>query len=219
MNLLSGFGRSIVTDIAGTTRDVVEQTVRLGDLVLHLADTAGIHATNDVVESIGVSRAKEKSERAGLVFAVFDGSQPLDQADMDILALCRNKHVIAVLNKSDLPQKADKAAIEAVVPVCVELCALSGDGLPALEAAAAKLLCIASLDTDAALLTTERQRQDAEAALAAVREALGALQSGMTLDAVNVSMDDAVGHLLSLTGERVTDAVVDEVFSRFCVGK
>lgn len=219
MNLLSGFGRSIVTDIAGTTRDVVEQTVRLGDLVLHLADTAGIHATNDVVESIGVSRAKEKSERAGLVFAVFDGSQPLDQADMDILALCKNKHVIAVLNKSDLPQKADKAAIEAVAPVCVELCALSGDGLTALEAAAAKLLCIASLDTDAALLTTERQRQDAEAALAAVREALGALESGMTLDAVNVSMDDAVGRLLSLTGERVTDAVVDEVFSRFCVGK
>ena len=219
MNRLSGFGRSIVTDIAGTTRDVVEQTGRLGDLVLHLADTAGIHATEDVVESIGVLRAKEKSERAGLVFAVFDRSQPLDTADREILSLCSGKRVIAVLNKSDLPQKADTAAIREVIPVCVELCALNGDGLHALEKSAAELLCVDGLDAGSALLTTERQRQDAEAALAAVREALDALLSGLTLDAVNVSMDDAIGRLLSLTGERVTDAVVDEVFSRFCVGK
>ncbi len=219
MNLLSGFGRSIVTDIAGTTRDVVEQTVRLGDLVLHLADTAGIHATEDVVEKIGVSRAKEKSARAGLIFAVFDRSQPLDTADEEILSLCKGKHVIAVLNKSDLLPKADIAAIHSIIPVCVELCALNGDGLQALEQAAAELLCVNALDTGSALLTTERQRQDAEAALAAVQEALDALQSGLTLDAVNVSMDDAVGRLLSLTGERVTDAVVDEVFARFCVGK
>ena len=219
MNLLSGFGRSIVTEIAGTTRDVVEQTVRLGDLVLHLADTAGIHATDDFVESIGVDRAKEKSKRAGLVFAVFDGARPLDDADREILALCKGKHVIAVLNKSDLPQKADKAAITAVVPVCVEVCALTGDGLGALEEAAEKLLCVHGLDANAALLTTERQRQDAAAALAAVKDALQALRAGLTLDAVNVSMDDAIANLLSLTGERVTDAVVDEVFSRFCVGK
>ncbi len=219
MNLLSGFGRSIVTDIAGTTRDVVEQTVRLGDLVLRLADTAGIHETSDVVERIGVSRAKEKSERAGLVFAVFDRSEPLDEADAQILALCRDKHVIAVLNKSDLPARADEAVIRASVPVCVPVCALNGDGLEQLEQAAAELLCVNELDTDSGLLTTERQRQDAEAALAAVREAIGALDAGLTLDAVNVSMDDAIGRLLSLTGERVTDAVVDEVFSRFCVGK
>ncbi len=219
MNLLSGFGRSIVTDIAGTTRDVVEETVRLGDLVLHLADTAGIRDTSDVVERIGVDRAKEKSVRAGLVFAVFDGAKPLDSADLEILSLCRGKHVIAVLNKSDLPQQADKAVITQVIPVCVELCAISGDGLQALEQAAAELLCVNALDTGSAMLTTERQRKDAEAALAAIREAQGALQDGLTLDAVNVSMDDAIGHLLSLTGERVTDAVVDEVFSRFCVGK
>ena len=219
MNLLSGFGRSIVTDIAGTTRDVVEQTVRLGDLVLHLADTAGIHETEDVVERIGVDRAKEKSIRAGLVFAVFDRSRPLDAADVDILSLCKGKHVIAVLNKSDLPARADEAAIRAAVPVCVELCALNGEGLKALEEAAAELLCVHALDTSGALLTTERQRQDTEAALAAVRDARNALENGLTLDAVNVSMDDAIGHLLSLTGERVTDAVVDEVFSRFCVGK
>ena len=219
MNLLSGFGRSIVTSIAGTTRDVVEQTVRLGDLVLHLADTAGIHATDDVVEQIGVDRARQAGDRAGLVFAVFDLSRPLDEADDAILQLCEGKRVIGVLNKSDLPRQADLAALQGKLPVCVELCALSGEGLDLLEAAAARLLGTDELDPTAAMLTTERQKQNAERALAAVQRTIDDLQSGMTLDAVNVSIDDAIDALLELTGEKVSDAVVDEVFSRFCVGK
>ena len=219
MNLLSGFGRSIVTSIAGTTRDVVEQTVRLGDLVLHLADTAGIRATDDLVERIGVDRAKEAGDRAGLIFAVFDLSRPLDEADEAILHLCEGKRVVGVLNKSDLPREADEAALKAKLPVCVELCALSGDGLDALEAAAEQLLGTGELDPTAAMLTTERQRGSAERALSAVRRTIEDLQSGMTLDAVNVSIDDAIDALLELTGEKVSDAVVNEVFSRFCVGK
>lgn len=219
MNLLSGFGRSIVTSIAGTTRDVVEQTVRLGDLVLHLADTAGIRATDDVVEQIGVDRARQAGDRAGLVFAVFDLSRPLDEADEAILRLCEGKRAVGVLNKSDLPRQADAAALKARLPVCVELCALSGDGLDALEQAAERLLGTAELDPAAAMLTTERQKQNAEQALFAVRRTIEDLHSGMTLDAVNVSIDDAIDALLALTGEKVSDAVVDEVFSRFCVGK
>ena len=219
MNLLSGFGRSIVTEIAGTTRDVVEQTVRLGNLVLHLADTAGIHSTEDVVEQIGVDRARQTIDRAGLVFAVFDLSRPLDMADEEILSLCKNRRVVGVLNKTDLPQQADKAKLQTALPVCVELCALSGDGLSALEDAAETLLCTKELDPTAAMLTTERQRQSAARARDAVRQTIDDLQSGMTLDAVNVSIDDAIDALLELTGEKVSDAVVDEVFARFCVGK
>ena len=219
MNLLSGFGRSIVTEIAGTTRDVVEQTVRLGSLVLHLADTAGIRRTDDVVEQIGVDRAKQAGDRAGLIFAVFDLSRPLDEADEAILRLCEGRRVVGVLNKSDLPQRADLALLEEKLPHCVKLCALSGDGLQSLEQAAEELLCTKELDPTAAMLTTERQKLDAERALAAVRQARDDLQSGMTLDAVNVAIDDAIDALLSLTGEKVSDAVVDEVFSRFCVGK
>ena len=219
MNLLSGFGRSIVTEIAGTTRDVVEQTVRLGSLVLHLADTAGIRRTDDVVEQIGVNRAKQAGDRAGLIFAVFDLSRPLDEADEAILRLCEGRRVVGVLNKSDLPQRADLALLEEKLPHCVKLCALSGDGLQSLEQAAEELLCTKELDPTAAMLTTERQKLDAERALAAVRQARDDLQSGMTLDAVNVAIDDAIDALLSLTGEKVSDAVVDEVFSRFCVGK
>ena len=219
MNLLSGFGRSIVTEIAGTTRDVVEQTVRLGSLVLHLADTAGIHRTEDVVEQIGVDRARQTIDRAGLVVAVFDLSRPLDAADEEILSLCKGRRVVGVLNKTDLPLQADKTKLQTALPVCVELCALSGDGLSALEDAAETLLCTKELDPTAAMLTTERQRQSAARARDAVRQTIGDLQSGMTLDAVNISIDDAIDALLELTGEKVSDAVVDEVFARFCVGK
>ena len=219
MNLLSGFGRSIVTDIAGTTRDVVEQTVRLGSLILHLADTAGIHSTEDVVEKIGVDRAKQKVERAGLIFAVFDTSSPLEKADEDILDLCKGKRVIGVLNKSDLETKADTEKIKSVLPVCVDLCALSGNGIDTLEEEASKLLCTNEINTSEAMLSTERQRKDAEQALEAIDRTIADLKNKMTYDAVNVSIDTAIEYLLEMTGKKVTDAVIDEVFSRFCVGK
>lgn len=219
MNLLSGFGRSIVTDIAGTTRDVVEQTVSLGSLVLHLADTAGIHSTEDFVEKIGVNRAKERIDRAGLIFAVFDTSSPLEKADDDILELCKGKRVIAVLNKSDLETKADLEKIKSIIPVSVELCALSGSGIEELEQKASELLCTNEINTGEAMLSTERQRKNAVLALESVEQTISDLEFGMTLDAVNVSIDTAIEYLLEMTGEKVTDAVIDEVFSRFCVGK
>ena len=219
MNLLSGFSRSIVTDIAGTTRDVVEQTVNLGSLLLHLADTAGIHETEDVVESIGVGRAKEKTERAGLVLAVFDMSRELTEADEEIIELCKDKRTIAVLNKTDLETKADKDKIMSQFEECVSLCALSGDGLSLLEEAAERLLCTNELDTSAAMLTTERQRKNATEAALAIEDAIECLKSGMTMDAVNVCVDTAISALLEMTGEKATDAVVSEVFSQFCVGK
>lgn len=219
MNLLSGFGRSIVTDVAGTTRDVVEQTVNLGSLLLHLADTAGIHETADTVESIGIERAREKTERAGLILAVFDISRPLDEADEEIIRLCKGKRAVAVLNKSDLTEKADVSKISEAFGYTVSLCALDGKGLGDLEAAAEKLLCTNELDTSQAMLSTERQRKNALEALAAVEEALTGLKAGITLDAVNVSVDSAISALLELSGEKATEAVVDEVFSQFCVGK
>ncbi len=219
MNLLSGFSRSIVTDIAGTTRDVIEQTVNLGSLLLHLADTAGIHETDDVVESIGVVRAKEKIERAGLVLAVFDMSRQLSKADEEIIALCKDKRTIAVLNKTDLICKADKGKITSVFPEYVEFCALSGNGLAELEKLAERLLCTNELDTSAAMLSTERQRKNTAEAVSALDDAIGCLKTGMTMDAINVCIDTAINALLEMTGEKATDAVVSELFSTFCVGK
>lgn len=219
MNLLSGFKRSIVTDVAGTTRDVVEQTVNLGSLLLHLADTAGIRDTSDEVESIGVGMAKERIDRASLVLAVFDMSREIDEADMEILSLCKGKRAIAVLNKTDLPKKADEKLIKSYIPCAVPLCAANADGLDGLEKAAEKLLCVDELDTSQAMLLNERQRKNTELALNETQQALDALEAGITLDAVNVCIDSAVNSLLEITGEKATDAVVDEIFSQFCVGK
>ena len=219
MNLLSGFSRSIVTDIAGTTRDVVEQTVNLGSVLLHLADTAGIHETEDVVESIGVDRAKEKIERATLVLAVFDKSRELTEADEEILSLCKNKRAVAILNKSDLELKADIDKIKSAIADSVDLCALSGDGLSALREITERLLCVNELDTSAAVLSTERQRKNTLEAVSAIDEAIDGILMGMTMDAINVCVDTAVSSLLQMTGEKATAAVVNEVFSQFCVGK
>lgn len=219
MNLLSGYSRSIVTDIAGTTRDIVEETVRLGSVVLRLSDTAGIRESDDVVENIGVNMAKTKIERAALVLAVFDGSGELDGYDRDILSLCQNKNVVPIINKTDLPSQAEIELIEKSLGKPVYISAKSGEGLSELTAAVEKILGTDKIDTAQAMLTTERQRSNVISALSAVDEALDAISFGMTMDAVNVCIDSAIESLLELTGKKATEAVVDEVFSRFCVGK
>ncbi len=219
MNLLSGYSRSIVTDIAGTTRDVVEETVRLGSVILRLADTAGIRESDDVVENIGVNMAKTKIERAALVLAVFDGSGELDGYDREILSLCRGKSVVPVINKTDLPSQAEIELIEKSLGRPVYVSAKSGEGLEELTRAVEKILGTDKIDTAQAMLTTERQRSNVLSALSAIREALDALACGMTMDAVNVCIDSAIESLLELTGKKAKEAVVDEVFSRFCVGK
>ena len=219
MNMLSGFRRSIVTDIAGTTRDIVEETVRVGRVILNLADTAGIRESEDTVESIGVEMAKERIENAGLILAVFDVSRGLDESDEEILELCKNREVIAIINKTDLPQKADIERIKSTLGEVIFISALKGDGEAELSEAIERALGTDKIDTSQAMLTTERQRRSAEKALASIREALDAIAMGMTMDAINVCIDSAIEDLLELTGKKAREAVVDEVFSRFCVGK
>jgi len=219
MNMLSGYNRSIVTSVAGTTRDVVEETVRLGDVILRLADTAGIHETDDTVESIGVDMAKQKLERADLVLAVFDSSQELTDEDEAILSYCKSKRSIAVINKTDLDRCLDENKIRQIAKNVVEISAKNNDGYEKLKNTVEALLGTDELDTASAMLTTERQRASVVKAVACIDEALSAFKTGMTLDAVNVSVDCAVEALLELTGQKASEAIVDEVFSRFCVGK
>ena len=219
MNLLAGGERSIVTSYAGTTRDIVEETVRLGDLLLHLADTAGLRETEDPVERIGVSRARQRLERAQLILAVFDANEPLTGEDFQLLDACQGRPCVAVVNKSDLPQQLDVAPVRAAVPETVFLSAAQGGGYEALCAAAARVLGTEGFDPAAPLLATERQRDCCRRALACLEEALEAITSGITLDAVTVCTDGAIAALLELTGEKANEAIVDEVFSSFCVGK
>ena len=219
MNMLSGYERSIVTDIAGTTRDVVEERIMLGEIILRVADTAGIRETENVVENMGVSLAKRRLERAELVLAVFDTSVPLNADDLDIIEQCRMKKSVAILNKADLPAEADRAVIENAFPFTVELSASTGAGRDGLESAVSKIMMTNEFDPAAACLTSERQRQCCIRAIGHIDEAISAINGGITLDAVNVCADCAIDALLELTGEKATSAVVDEVFSRFCVGK
>ncbi len=217
MNLLSGDERSIVTAVAGTTRDVIEETVRVGDITLRLADTAGVHTAADEVEAIGVTLAYRHAEESQLVLAVFDGSQPLSEDDRRILKLVGDKQTIIIINKTDKPMLIEKAELPSLPTV--ELSAKDGCGVAALEKKIAEVTGVAQLSADAAVLLTERQRACAFHAHSSITEALSAMDAGYTLDAVGICADEALSCLLELTGERVTDAVADEVFNRFCVGK
>lgn len=219
MNLLAGCERSIVTQYAGTTRDIVEDTVIFGGVPLRLADTAGIRQTEDPVESIGVGRAFERIRTAQLVLAVFDSSQELDDSDRNLAEELKDTPCIAVVNKSDLPQKIDLEYISNKFKHTVMLSAATGAGLDDLRDAVLEVLETAKLDPSQGILFTERQRDAARRALDCVEEALDALNSGMTFDAVTVSIEAAIQALLELTGERATETVVDNVFHHFCVGK
>ncbi len=219
MNCLAGCERSIVTDIAGTTRDVVEETVRVGDVLLRLADTAGIRDTDDRVETVGVTLARRRLAQAALVLAVFDGSRELTAADKALVEDIADAAAIAIINKADCAERTDRAWLTAHFAHVVALSAQSGEGVDALTAAVAEVTGVERLDAAEPVLATERQRDCAARCLACLDEAAGALAGGMTLDAVAVSLDGAIAAILDLTGERTTEAVVDEVFARFCVGK
>lgn len=219
MNFLSGRERSIVTPVAGTTRDIVEETVRLGDVLLRLADTAGLRETDDLVESIGVGRAKELLTRAELIFAVFDLSSDFTEEDAELCRLCENRKAIAVLNKSDLAAKMDTSVIEKSFAAVVTFSAETGEGAENLRAAAEKLLGADGFDPSAPFLENERQRDCCKRAAENLGEAVSALECGMTMDAVNVLIDCACDALLEMTGKKAGEEVLSAVFSRFCVGK
>lgn len=219
MNLLSGCEKSIVSPVAGTTRDVVEETVRLGDVLLRLADTAGLREARDQVEAMGVSRAEKRMERAGLILAVLDGSEPLTEADRKMLAQIGNRPLIAIVNKSDLPQRLEERELLPFTNQIVFLSAKEGEGVQELAQKIQTLLGTEDWNPAEGMLNTERQRRMAQRALDALTAAVEALNSGITLDAITVEVEAAIEALLELTGERASSLVVEEIFSQFCVGK
>lgn len=219
MNLLAGCQRSIVTDIAGTTRDIVEESVRLGDIVLRLSDTAGIRETGDVVENAGVELAKKKLETADLILAVFDTGEEISTEDIEVAEYCRGKNAVAILNKSDRPQKFDFSKIEDCFKKNILCSAKDGKGLEKLTSALEEIFQMGNISPDMGILANERQRSCAENARRSFSEALSAFRAGATYDAVTILIDCGENFLLELTGERASEAVVNEVFSRFCVGK
>lgn len=219
MNLFSGHDRSIVTEYEGTTRDIVEESVIVAGIPLILADTAGIRETDDPVEKIGVDSARKRIKSAQLIFAVFDASSELDDRDYQIIADTKSMRSIAIINKTDLDMKLDESIIHQNFENVAYISAKHGQGIEVIEQLLIKILDTKDFNPTEGTLYTERQRRDVSDALNSVTQALDAYNSHMTLDAVTVCVEDALSALYLLTGERVSDEVIGEVFENFCVGK
>jgi len=216
LNALTGTERCLVTATAGTTRDTVEEKVRLGGVVLRLTDTAGIRATEDEIEAMGVERARRAAEEAELALLVIDGSRPLteeDEAAVKVAGCAR--HTLVVLSKSDLPRCPETVAR---FPDAIAVSSQTGEGLDALEAAVAKLYPAGEVRSGC-LLANARQEDAARRAAAAVERAQAAFDSGLTPDAVLTDVEEAMNALGELTGRTAKEDIVTEIFARFCVGK
>ncbi len=219
MNLLAGHDKSIVTDIPGTTRDVIEEIVLVGDVILRLNDTAGIRNTGDTVEKIGVEIARDRLSKCGLVLAVFDGSRELDENDKDLLSRITDVPAIGVINKTDLEQKVDVEYLKEHLENIVFISAKDGEGYDELKNLIEKIAGTADFNPSEGILANERQRVAVLNAKNALEEGKNALMVGMTFDAITVALEEAIENLLELTGERTSDVVIDKVFHNFCVGK
>ena len=203
---------------AGTTRDVVEQAVQLGDVRLNLFDTAGLRQTEDAIEAEGIRRSWKKLEEAGLILAVFDGSERPTREDLELAKRCAGRPAIALVNKEDKPSQFDAEWIAPYFAMVLPVCCQEEGARKVIAAAVARLLGTSQIDPHAASLSGQRQLSAATRARDAVSGALDAAQ-GLGLDAVSVCVDDALDALCELTGENASEAVINEVFERFCVGK
>ncbi|SHI06681.1 tRNA modification GTPase [Sporobacter termitidis DSM 10068] len=220
LNALVGYERAIVTPVAGTTRDTIEEKLRVGGVLLRLTDTAGIRETSDEVERLGVERARGAASGAALVVAVFDGSAPLGDDDrivMDIAAASEKK--LAVVNKSDLGTAADIGELERRLGTALIVSARTGDGVEAFARAAEKLLGGGGPVPAGEILTNQRQAEAIGQALESVGQALKALNAGVTPDAVLTEIETALAALGEVTGKTIREDIVGRIFERFCVGK
>lgn len=217
LNALAGYDRCIVTDIPGTTRDTVEETVMVGNTKLRLIDTAGIRETEDAVEAIGVQRSKSAVENADLVIFVCDGSRGLTSEDEAIMDLCsEHDNAIALINKTDLGQKI--FPLDLPFMNIIEISAKSGAGLEAF-ADLVETMFEGNTPCDGSVLTNARQYDAIRRAHEAMLSALQALKLGQTPDAVLTDVEDAMLSMGEVTGATVREDITARIFERFCVGK
>ena len=219
MNLLVGREKSIVTNIAGTTRDVVEDTVLVGNVMLKLSDTAGIRDTDNEIEKIGVQKTFDKINGAGLVIALFDNNEELNSEDIDLINKIKDMPCIAVINNIDLEDKVDKKYITDNIDNVVYISAKQQDNIDELKNMIEKIAGTEDFDPSTGIITNERQRNAIRNAVNSLYEAKESLAMGMTMDAITVSLQETIDYLLELTGEKAGEEIVDSVFHNFCVGK
>ena len=221
LNTLLGEERAIVTDIAGTTRDTLEEYLNLRGITLHLIDTAGIRNTEDTVEKIGVQRSLSMAEKADLILYVVDSSTPLDEADREIISILRNHPVIVLYNKTDLEPVVSLDEIQqnvsrTVIPVSL----ITGEGLEDLEDAIEKKFFSGTLlFNDQVMITNQRHKEALLDALESISLVQQGIDLGMPEDCLAIDLRDACDSLGRITGDSVGEDLVNEIFSKFCIGK
>ena len=221
MNVLLGEERAIVTEIAGTTRDTLEENIRLRGLSLNLIDTAGIRETEDIVEKIGVERARKIADEADLILYVVDGSRELDENDRQILDLIRGRKVIVLLNKTDLePVLTEEVLREACGQEVIPVSAKEQQGIDRLEEKIQTMFLQGNLNfNDQVMLTNVRHKTAMEQALKSLRLVETSIDNAMPEDFFSIDLMDAYEHLGTILGESLEEDLVNEIFSHFCMGK
>ena len=217
LNAMVGYERVIVTEVAGTTRDTVEESVLLGSTRLRLIDTAGIRETDDRIEAMGVARSKEAVEQADLVLFVCDGSQPLSDEDRAVIDVClEHPNAIALINKSDLKRTVQPSDLPFMTVIYV--CATTGEGLDLLAGVVDDMFA-QSTPCDGSILTNTRQFDAVRRAYEGILSALQGLKLGLTPDAVLTDVETAMEAMGEVTGATVREDITARIFQRFCVGK
>ena len=231
LNLLVGEERAIVTDIAGTTRDTLEETINLGDVTLNVIDTAGIRNTEDTVEKIGVERAKKISENADLILYVIDSSIPLDENDEDIVRLIQGRKTIILFNKSDLEEVVKKEDVEILLSdtfeseekeniFMIKISAKENDGMDFLVDLIKDMFFKGQIEfNDEIYITNARHKEALLEALESIRQVQVSLENDMPEDFYSIDLMSAYAALGRIIGEEVGDDLVNEIFSKFCMGK
>ncbi len=219
LNFFAKAERAIVTDIPGTTRDQIEEFVNVGGIPLKIIDTAGIRNSSDAVEKIGIERAKDCAQRAELILALFDSSRPLDDEDAEIFKLLPNRNVIILLTKIDLPQVTTTEFITKKMPAAqvIEISLKSGAGTDKLLNAIKERVGLT--DFEMSFVRDEREANLLRRAVKHLHEAQETIRLNFGIDFVSIDLRAALECLSSLTGEAVSEDVIDEIFSKFCIGK
>ena len=217
LNALAGYDRVIVTEVAGTTRDTVEETVMVGNTRLRLIDTAGIRETEDRIEAMGVERSRQAVQNADLVIFVCDGSKPLTEEDEAVIDFCsEHEHAIALINKADLGSAVEPGDLPFMY--VINICAKTGEGLDLLTDVVDEMF-EGEAPCDGSILTNARQYDAIRRACEAMNSALKGLRLGLTPDAVLTDVEEAMEAMGEVTGATVREDITARIFERFCVGK
>lgn len=222
LNAILKEDRAIVTDIAGTTRDTIEEYVTVNGVPLKLVDTAGIRKASDEVEKIGVAKSLKQAEESDLIIAIFDSSMQLTEEDIEILDLIKNKKSIILLNKSDLNSKIseDDERFTSITPNIIKISALTKTGIDLLYQKIADMFNLNEINLENEILITNiRHKNIISKAIENVRKAIEALNINMPIDIITIYIKDILEDLGEITGEVVTEDIINEIFSKFCLGK